>query len=281
MNKQWDGKKYSLILNQVIFFFLQIPLTKFKRTLCTNYFQLSAESVLFVFSENTPPDASFTGSMQLLAGVKLCTDRHITNHPHYENKFLRERTKQVTMKIPLYYPLWIEQIPNFRNLLVISDHLIRGEGGEEWARGASWGWCPSKDYRCLARKGGASIAAVNGGGKGREVNPQLVVSTALERSRRKVDNWSIQFIVWGYSYRVSCLSLIVNPCSSQLDIVCAHSHIINKRTRRKLTLVFPDVVEAMFSNSFKEWFLFELLWNRGDEKKPQNFSCLNIIVLMQ
>ncbi|XP_078373794.1 protein C-mannosyl-transferase DPY19L3-like isoform X1 [Oculina patagonica] len=44
---------------------------------------------------NTPPDASFTGSMQLLAGVKLCTDRHITNHPHYENKFLRERTKQV------------------------------------------------------------------------------------------------------------------------------------------------------------------------------------------
>lgn len=46
-------------------------------------------------NENTPPDASFTGSMQLLAGVKLCTDRHITNHPHYENKFLRERTKQV------------------------------------------------------------------------------------------------------------------------------------------------------------------------------------------
>ncbi|XP_068755171.1 protein C-mannosyl-transferase DPY19L3-like isoform X2 [Montipora capricornis] len=46
-------------------------------------------------NENTPPNSSFTGSMQLLAGVKLCTDRHITNHPHYENKFLRERTKQV------------------------------------------------------------------------------------------------------------------------------------------------------------------------------------------
>ena len=50
-------------------------------------------------SQNTPPDASFTGSMQLLAGVKLCTDRHITNHPHYENKFLRERTKQVKIII--------------------------------------------------------------------------------------------------------------------------------------------------------------------------------------
>ena len=52
-------------------------------------------------SQNTPPEASFTGSMQLLAGVKLCTDRHITNHPHYENKFLRERTKQVKIIIQL------------------------------------------------------------------------------------------------------------------------------------------------------------------------------------
>ena len=58
---------------------------------------IGTERVLFfVFSENTPPDASLTGSMQLLAGVKLCTNRHITNHPHYENKFLRERTKQVS-----------------------------------------------------------------------------------------------------------------------------------------------------------------------------------------
>ena len=88
-----------------LFFFLQMSSTKFEITQCTKYFQLSAENVLFVFSGNTPPNASFTGSMQLLAGVKLCTDRHITNHPHYENKFLRERTKQVTMKIPFYLPL--------------------------------------------------------------------------------------------------------------------------------------------------------------------------------
>eukprot|EP00794_Sanderia_malayensis_P000566 gene566-1224_t len=46
-------------------------------------------------NEKTPPRESFTGSMQLLAGVKLCTDRPITNHPHYENKFLRQRTKEV------------------------------------------------------------------------------------------------------------------------------------------------------------------------------------------
>ncbi|XP_065838350.1 protein C-mannosyl-transferase DPY19L3-like [Oscarella lobularis] len=43
---------------------------------------------------STAPTASFAGSMQLLAGVKLCTGRHVTNHPHYENKWLRERTKK-------------------------------------------------------------------------------------------------------------------------------------------------------------------------------------------
>ncbi|OBS77179.1 hypothetical protein A6R68_16340 [Neotoma lepida] len=33
--------------------------------------------------------------MQLLAGVKLCTGRTLTNHPHYEDKSLRERTQAV------------------------------------------------------------------------------------------------------------------------------------------------------------------------------------------
>lgn len=44
---------------------------------------------------NTSRDAVFAGSMQLLAGIKLCTGRTITNHPHYEDKKLRDRTKQV------------------------------------------------------------------------------------------------------------------------------------------------------------------------------------------
>ncbi|XP_040832424.1 probable C-mannosyltransferase DPY19L3 isoform X2 [Ochotona curzoniae] len=44
---------------------------------------------------NTPRKAVFAGSMQLLAGVKLCTGRTLTNHPHYEDNSLRERTKAV------------------------------------------------------------------------------------------------------------------------------------------------------------------------------------------
>lgn len=54
-------------------------------------------------SNSTAPTASFAGSMQLLAGVKLCTGRHITNHPHYENKWLREQTVQVYLIFCLHY----------------------------------------------------------------------------------------------------------------------------------------------------------------------------------
>ncbi|XP_010639297.1 probable C-mannosyltransferase DPY19L3 isoform X3 [Fukomys damarensis] len=46
-------------------------------------------------NSNTPRKAVFAGSMQLLAGVKLCTGRTLTNHPHYEDNGLRERTKAV------------------------------------------------------------------------------------------------------------------------------------------------------------------------------------------
>ncbi|XP_019617751.1 PREDICTED: probable C-mannosyltransferase DPY19L3 [Branchiostoma belcheri] len=45
--------------------------------------------------KETPATAAFTGSMQLMAGVKLCTGRPITNHPHYEDRDLRIRTKQL------------------------------------------------------------------------------------------------------------------------------------------------------------------------------------------
>ena len=40
-------------------------------------------------------DAVISGSMQFLAGVKLCLDRTVTNHPHFEDLDLRLRTKEM------------------------------------------------------------------------------------------------------------------------------------------------------------------------------------------
>lgn len=51
--------------------------------------------ILQWIQDNAHPAASFAGSMQLMASVKLCTGRHICNHPHYEHSWLRERTHQV------------------------------------------------------------------------------------------------------------------------------------------------------------------------------------------
>lgn len=36
--------------------------------------------------------SSWSGSMQLMAGVKACTKRYLANHPHFEDKWLRDRT---------------------------------------------------------------------------------------------------------------------------------------------------------------------------------------------
>ena len=51
--------------------------------------------LFYVYRKSTPPAAAISGSMQLMAGVKLCTGRPITNHPHYEHKELRIKTKEV------------------------------------------------------------------------------------------------------------------------------------------------------------------------------------------
>ncbi|XP_061201869.1 probable C-mannosyltransferase DPY19L3 isoform X3 [Neopsephotus bourkii] len=80
---------------------------------------------------NTPNTAVFAGSMQLLAGVKLCTGRTLTNHPHYEDKNLRERTKQIMDGLgenepdlkPSMYPRFCEEIK--KNLPSYTTHFIR------------------------------------------------------------------------------------------------------------------------------------------------------------
>uniref|UniRef100_A0A1I7V6D2 C-mannosyltransferase DPY19L3 n=1 Tax=Loa loa TaxID=7209 RepID=A0A1I7V6D2_LOALO len=45
--------------------------------------------------KSTQPSSSWSGSMQLMAGVKACTGRYLVNHPHFEDKWLRDRTLQL------------------------------------------------------------------------------------------------------------------------------------------------------------------------------------------
>ncbi|XP_012670213.1 probable C-mannosyltransferase DPY19L3 isoform X2 [Clupea harengus] len=59
------------------------------------FFDPDTVELMTWISSKTPKKAVFAGSMQLLAGIKLCTGRVLTNHPHYEDKALRERTRQV------------------------------------------------------------------------------------------------------------------------------------------------------------------------------------------
>uniref|UniRef100_A0A6B2KZY4 Uncharacterized protein n=1 Tax=Arcella intermedia TaxID=1963864 RepID=A0A6B2KZY4_9EUKA len=44
---------------------------------------------------NTPRDAVFSGDMVTMSYVMLCTDRIVTNHPHYETEEIRNRTALV------------------------------------------------------------------------------------------------------------------------------------------------------------------------------------------
>lgn len=45
--------------------------------------------------QNSHLNDTFAGSMQLMAGIKCCTGRRLTNHPHFEDKILRDATKEI------------------------------------------------------------------------------------------------------------------------------------------------------------------------------------------
>jgi len=82
-----------LILSAVLY--KRYPAAKEELTQLREFHDPDTVQLMNWIKQATPKTAAFTASMQLNAGVKLCTDRPITNHPHYENKFLRQRTKEV------------------------------------------------------------------------------------------------------------------------------------------------------------------------------------------
>ncbi|XP_078694260.1 protein C-mannosyl-transferase DPY19L3-like isoform X2 [Branchiostoma floridae x Branchiostoma belcheri] len=78
-----------------LLFAVALPSTLEELKLLKEFHDPDTVQLMEWIKKETPATAAFTGSMQLMAGVKLCTGRPITNHPHYEDRELRNRTRQL------------------------------------------------------------------------------------------------------------------------------------------------------------------------------------------
>lgn len=103
LNTQYGEYKRQMANEQVfIFFLITVKIEEF----------YDPDTVQLMEWINSLPQTSvFTGSMQLLAGVKACTGRPLTNHPHFEDKWLRERTQR------LYQIYGRKSIPDVHKIL--------------------------------------------------------------------------------------------------------------------------------------------------------------------
>ncbi|TKR63371.1 hypothetical protein L596_027211 [Steinernema carpocapsae] len=77
--------------------------------------------------KDTKPEAVFTGSMQLLAGVLCCTGRRLTNHPHFEDRWLRDRTQKLYQ---IYGRTAVPEVhavlkAEFSNYVILEDSICR------------------------------------------------------------------------------------------------------------------------------------------------------------
>ena len=69
----------------------------------TEFYDPDTVEMINFLNKETPKTSVFTATMQVCAMIKLGTGRAITNHPHYENEWLRKRTRnayQIYSKLP-------------------------------------------------------------------------------------------------------------------------------------------------------------------------------------
>jgi hypothetical protein len=62
------------------------------------------------FINTQPKRHVYAGSMQLMAGVKACTQRRITNHPHFEDQYIRSRTLRLYKMYGRFSPEEVHQM---------------------------------------------------------------------------------------------------------------------------------------------------------------------------
>ncbi|XP_071819617.1 protein C-mannosyl-transferase DPY19L3-like [Apostichopus japonicus] len=91
----------DIIRNSVVVIVLSLLVSRSLPTMSSEleilreFYDPDTVELMHWINQQTPQEASFSGSMQLLAGVKLCTGRKLTNHPHFEDKMLRNVTFQL------------------------------------------------------------------------------------------------------------------------------------------------------------------------------------------
>lgn len=97
LNRGWSVLLTSLLctLLSAALVFQYLPKYREQMNDLKEFYDPDTVELMYWIGNQTAPEAAFAGSMQLLAGVKCCTGRHITNHPHFEDKWLRDRTIRV------------------------------------------------------------------------------------------------------------------------------------------------------------------------------------------
>ncbi|VDP05697.1 unnamed protein product [Soboliphyme baturini] len=85
-----DGVKIGILLSVLLYNVVKESMNDLRE-----FYDPDTVALMYWIGNVTAPYASFAGSMQLLAGVKCCTGRRLLNHPHFEDKVLRDRTKQI------------------------------------------------------------------------------------------------------------------------------------------------------------------------------------------
>lgn len=123
--KLLDKKKLksAVLFGLLAFMFFQgIKNLQKQHGMIGEYSNYSLEATMNWINEYTNIDDVFSGSMPLMANVKLSTNRPVTNHPHYEDIDLRKRVQKLYSYLYGFRP--IEEIHQFLKYKLKANYLI-------------------------------------------------------------------------------------------------------------------------------------------------------------
>lgn len=115
--------KYAILFGILsVMSFQGIANLKKQHTMIGEYSNYNLEATMNWINENTHLDDVFSGSMPLMANVKLSTNRPVTNHPHYEDIDLRMRVRKLYSLLYGFRP--VEELYKFLKFKLKTKYLI-------------------------------------------------------------------------------------------------------------------------------------------------------------